>query len=331
MKNIFILIFFFRITILFAQDTGEKAILVIHGGAGVMSRDKISAEKEKEYLTKLEEALKAGYDTLQKGGTSLAAVEKTIIVLENSPLFNAGKGSVLTNAGTIEMDASIMSGRDLKAGAVSGIRRIKNPIKAASLVMRESQHVMMQGKGAEDFAKIKGLELTDTSYFYAEPRLEQWKKQKQKQANDTSGYVLPKDYKYGTVGAIALDKEGNLAAGTSTGGMSMKKYGRIGDSPIIGAGTYADNNTCAISCTGHGEYFIRAVVAYDVSALMKYKNQSLKEAANYVINDKLIKMGAEGGLIGLDAKGNFTMPFNTAGMFRGYVTESGEIKVFIFK
>jgi L-asparaginase / beta-aspartyl-peptidase len=312
--------------------------LVIHGGAGTITRKNMTPEKEKAYREKLAEALKAGYDTLKKGGTSTAAVEAAIHVLEDSPLFNAGKGSVFTNDGKNEMDAAIMEGNTLKAGSVAGVRHIKNPITGAIAVMNKSQHVMMIGDGAEKFAKKCGVELVDTSYFFDQNRWDQLQKIKatEKQqldhSGDTTGSIPPKgDYKFGTVGAVALDQYGNITAGTSTGGMTNKRYGRVGDAPIIGAGTYANNATCGVSCTGHGEYFIRATVAHDVSALMEYKGLNLEEAGRYVVMDKLVKMGGEGGLIALDIRGIITMPFNSEGMYRGYVKDDGTIYVAIYK
>ena len=342
----------------------ERFILVVHGGAGTILKKNMTDEKEKAYKEKLKEAMKIGYDILKKGGTSVDAVEATIRVLEDSPLFNAGKGAVFTNDGKNEMDASIMDGKTLNAGAVANVRYIKNPISLARKVMENSPHVMLTGKGAKKFAKENGIEIVDTSYFYDETRWKQWnkikgtKEQKMDHSDDRGDAPSPTspkgkgenpkdegsqqpffdiefnekiDSKYGTVGAVALDKYGNLAAGTSTGGMTNKMYGRVGDSPIIGAGTYANNNTCAVSCTGHGEYFIRSVVAYDIGALMEYKNMTVKEAADEVIHRKLPKLGGSGGVIAVDIKGNFTMPFNTEGMYRGFVKEDGKVEVFIYK
>ncbi|PCH64869.1 MAG: beta-aspartyl-peptidase [Bacteroidetes bacterium] len=350
----------------------ERFILVVHGGAGTILKKNMTDEKEKAYKDKLEEAMKIGHEILKKGGTSVDAVEATIEVLEDSPLFNAGKGAVFTSDGKNEMDASIMDGKTLNAGAVAEIRTVKNPISLARKVMESSPHVMMTGKGAAKFARDNDIEMVDTSYFYDEMRWKQWnkikdtKEQKMDHSEDRGEISPPSppkgkgepihlnsspgpkeegsqqpffdiefnpkiDSKYGTVGAVALDKYGNIAAGTSTGGMTNKMYGRVGDSPIIGAGTYANNNTCAVSCTGHGEYFIRSVVAYDISALMEYKNMTVKEAADEVIHKKLPELGGSGGVIAVDAKGNFTMPFNTEGMYRGVVKENGKIEVFIYK
>ncbi len=317
------------------EESGERIVefaLVIHGGAGTLKKGTMSEEKEKRYKAKLTEALNAGYKILNDGGTSLDAVEKVINILEDSPLFNAGKGAVFNSEGMNELDASIMNGKDKTAGAVAGVHHIKNPISLARLVMEKSPHVLMAGDGAEKFAVENGVELVDTSYFFTESRWKSLQKVKslEKLKNPVFEPAEKKDSKFGTVGCVALDKAGNLAAGTSTGGMTNKKYGRIGDSPIIGAGTYADNNTCAVSCTGHGEFFIRYAVAYDITALMKYKNMSLKKAAEEVINKKLKNAGGSGGVIAIDKKGNIAMPFNTSGMFRGYITDKGEAVVKIY-
>ncbi|MEE9439095.1 MAG: isoaspartyl peptidase/L-asparaginase [Saprospiraceae bacterium] len=305
--------------------------IVIHGGAGTISRGAMSAEKEKEYRDALSSALQIGENILKTGGTALDAVEKTINLMEDSPLFNSGKGAVFTHDKTNEMDASIMSGINNDAGAVGGVMVIKNPISAARAVMEKSKHVMMVGHGAEEFAKSRGLEIVDPSYF------------KTKRSWETINRVLDaekaslslstseiKDSKYGTVGCVALDNNGNLAAGTSTGGMTNKMYNRIGDSPIIGAGTYADNNTCGVSCTGHGEYFIRYTVARDIAAMMEYGKMSLAKAAEYIINKKLVEKGGSGGVIALDKNGNITMPFNTSGMYRGYA-KPGDTQIMIYK
>jgi beta-aspartyl-peptidase (threonine type) len=293
-------------------------VLVIHGGAGTILKENMTPEKETAYLEKLNEALQSGAAILEEGGTSLDAVTATIMVMEDSPLFNAGKGAVFTAEGMNEMDASIMDGRDLDAGAVTGLRHVKNPILAARAVMEKTPHVMLTGDGAEALAISVGLEMVDSSYFFTESRWNSFLNAKQKAE------------KHGTVGAVALDSYGNLAAATSTGGMTYKMKGRVGDSPIIGAGTYADNNTCAVSATGHGEYFIRNVVAYDISALMKYKGLSLEQASEEVINQKLKAIHAEGGIIAVDKDGNIAMPFNTAGMYRGFITSEGELVVKIY-
>lgn len=312
-------------------------VLVVQGGAGNIIKNQ-DQERERAYEEKLREALQTGYDILSKGGTALDAVEKVIMMLEDSPLFNAGKGAVFTNAGTNEMDASIMDGRTLKAGAVCEVKTIRNPIRAARAVMENSPHVMLCGKGAEDFAKQQKLEIADTSYFFDEYRYQQWQKVKDKEENrldhsedegDKGEIQFFEEKKYGTVGAVALDMNGNLAAATSTGGMTNKRYGRVGDSPIIGSGTYADNESCAVSCTGHGEYFIRTVAAHSVCDLVKYKNFSVNEAAQMVLG-KIKELGGDGGMIVLDARGNFAMPFTTPAMIRGYVKEDGKIVVEIF-
>lgn len=291
-----------------------KYVIVIHGGAGVIEKRLMTPERAKLYHDKLQQVIDSGELILKRGGTALDAVTKCITIMEDSPLFNAGKGSVFNERGQNEMDASIMDGKNLMAGAVANVHTIKNPILAARAVMEHTPHVLLISKGAEIFAKNQGLQMEDSSYFFTERRWKSYLKVKAKMAQGE---------KHGTVGAVALDKYGNLAAGTSTGGMTYKMYGRVGDSPIIGAGTYADDATCAVSCTGHGEYFIRNVVAYDIGALMKYSGLSLKEAANYVILVKLKKQGGAGGIIAVDRTGNFTMTFNTPGMFRAYATSEG--------
>ena len=301
--------------------------IAIHGGAGTLLRSSMTSEKEKEYLTGLEDALKAGYCVLQNGGSSLDAVEAAVVVLEDCPLFNAGRGSVFNHICKHEMDASIMYGKTLEAGAVSGVSNIKNPVRLAKTIMQQSEHVMMSGAGAEAFAATQGLATADDDYFFNDFRYQQWQEIK---GSDTI-QLDHSDKKFGTVGAVALDIHGDLAASTSTGGMTNKKFGRVGDTPIIGAGTYANNNTCAISCTGHGELFIRSVVAYDISCLMEYKGLSLQEACDIVVHDKLIKIGGEGGLIGIDAKGNIALPFNSEGMYRGYQTNDAPAVVKIYK
>lgn len=304
--------------------------LVVHGGAGNISN--LSPEKEKDYLDKLNYAVEEGYRILELGGSSLNAVESVIKIFEDSPLFNAGKGAVFNNEGMNELDASIMDGATLNAGAITGVKRIKNPISLARLVMEKSNHILFTGEGAEKFAQEMGIELIDNKYFYTEERwkaLERAKKIDKEKEGQTK--VIEQEFIYGTVGCVALDKNGNLAAGTSTGGMTNKKFGRVGDSPIIGAGTYANNKTCAVSCTGHGEYFIKNCVAYDVSALMEYKKMSLKDASEYIINTKLKNQNADGGLIGIDKFGNVAMPFNTSGMFRGFKLSDGKFDIKIYK
>lgn len=298
----------------------KKFAIAVHGGAGTILRETMTPEKEKNYKQGLQDAITAGELILQKGGRSLDAVEAAIRCLENNPLFNAGKGAVFTNEGKNEMDASIMDGTDLRAGAVAGVQHIKNPISLARAVMEQSEHVFMAGHGAIEFAKKTNAEFMPDDYFFVQMRydqLEQAKKEDKMTLDHT-------EKKFGTVGAVARDVHGHLAAGTSTGGMTNKKHGRVGDTPIIGAGTYANNKTCAISCTGHGEFFIRSVVAYDISCLIEYKGLSLKDACELVVKQKLVKMGGEGGLIALDAHGNIELPFNSEGMYRASKIE-GEV------
>ncbi|MDC0713550.1 isoaspartyl peptidase/L-asparaginase [Stigmatella sp. ncwal1] len=310
--------------------------IVIHGGAGVMSRENLSAEQEARIRASLTEALQAGHAVLAQGGTSLDAVEAAVRILEDSPLFNAGKGAVFTHDGRNELDASIMDGRTLAAGAVAGLRHVKNPLALARRVMERSPHVMMVGEGAEVFAREQGLELVPPEYFRTEERWEQLQraleKEKASQGSPPATRVSPRpeDGKFGTVGAVALDQAGNLAAGTSTGGMTNKRYGRVGDSPIIGAGTYA-NAHCAVSGTGHGEFFIRYTVARDICSRVEYLKSPLREAAATVVMDVLVKAGGEGGVIALDARGEVAMPFNSPGMYRGYMGEDGQPFVAIFR
>ncbi len=300
-------------------------VIVIHGGAGNIRPENLPPLVASTYESKLKEVLRVGDSLLNAGSTSLDAVETCIRMMEDCPLFNAGKGAVFNAEGKNEMDASVMDGKTGLAGAVAGVTTIKNPIRAARAVMEKSQHVMLSGKGAESFAKSQGLEIVAPDYFFTQERWNDYLKAKNKA--DSIEII---DKKHGTVGCVALDKYGNLAAGTSTGGMTMKRYGRIGDSPIIGAGTYADNNTCAVSATGHGEFFIRNVVAYDISALMKYKGLSLQDATSEVIMNKLKSQGGTGGVIAVDKNGNIAMTFNTPGMFRGYVKAGGEMKVALY-
>jgi beta-aspartyl-peptidase (threonine type) len=301
-----------------SSEQKQEWAIVIHGGAGGMTRENTTPEIDKEYRASLSVAMSTGKKILAEGGSALNAVEQTIRIMEDNPLFNAGKGAVFTHEGRNELDAAIMDGSNLAAGAVAGVTDIKNPITAARRVMTNSPHVMLAGAGASQFAKEQGLEIVPASYFYTEKRFHELEE------------ILKKE-KNGTVGCCALDKNGNLAAGTSTGGMAGKRYNRIGDSPIIGAGTYANNNTCAVSGTGHGEYFIRWTVAHDISALMEYKGLSLKEASDLVVNDKLVKAGGSGGVICLDKAGNVSMPFNSSGMFRGFATADGKEGIFIYK
>jgi beta-aspartyl-peptidase (threonine type) len=312
-------------------------VLVIHGGAGTILKKNMTPEREALVKAGLEAALKKGYEVIQAGGSSLDAVEGAIRILEDDPQFNAGKGAVFTHDGRNELDAAIMDGSTLAAGSVAGVRVIKNPVSLARAVMEKSEHVMMAGRGAEQFAAEAGIEIVDTSYFRTEER---WQGLRKALAEDSAKTKLDHsatklgimniDNKFGTVGCVALDKKGNLAAGTSTGGMTNKKYGRIGDAPVIGAGTYANNNTVAVSCTGWGEFYIRNVVAHDLSALMDYKGLSVEEAGKAVIK-KVGDLGGDGGLIALDKNGNMAMPFNTEGMYRGTVTKDGKIEILIYK
>ena len=308
----------------------KKFALAIHGGAGTLSKSLMSSEKEKLYKQALYNAIEAGLKLLKKGASSLDSVTACIIELENSQLFNAGKGSLFTNEGTHEMDAAIMYGKDGMAGAVSGVRNIVNPILLARTIMEKSEHVMLSGKGAEMFAELNKIETANEKYFYDEFRFKQWQAVKDESGTHLDHSVNIEEKKFGTVGAVALDMYGNLAAGTSTGGMTNKRFNRIGDTPIIGSGTYANNRTCAVSCTGHGEYFMRAVAAYDISAMMEYKIISLKDAADIVVHQKLYPAGGEGGLIAIDKFGNISMPFNSEGMYRACVDSDSEINVMIY-
>lgn len=304
--------------------------IAIHGGAGTILKSTMTLEKELLYKSGLQNAIEAGESILKNGGSSFDAVETAIIQLENNPLFNAGKGAVFTHNGKHELDASIMNGKDLTAGAVAGVQHIKNPISLARSVMEQSEHVLLMGEGAMEFAKKINAKFEPDDYFFVQLRYDQL--QQAKQSNTMIlDHTENNEKKFGTVGCVALDKNGNLAAGTSTGGMTNKKFGRVGDSSIIGAGTYANNNTCAISCTGHGELFIRSVVAYDISCLMEYKNLSLKEACNVVVMNKLVKIGGEGGLIALDKNGNIDLPFNSDGMYRASKKENENIYIGIYK
>jgi len=324
MKNITtIFIILLSSTFLYAQQVRNYA-LVIHGGAGVMDKKNMTAEMQNEYTTVLNQVLHVGDSVLANGGTCLDAIEKTIMIMEDSPLFNAGKGAVFTHDGIVELDASVMEGQTLKAGAIAGVRDIKNPIMVARAVMEKSEHVLLTGSGASQFAKEQGFIPVENSYFHTEKRLKSLQELLKKERKTTT-----KD-KHGTVGCVALDSYGNIAAGTSTGGMNNKKYGRVGDSPIIGAGTYANNETGAFSCTGHGEYYIRLGFSRDISALIEYKKLSVAQACQEEIR-KLTQLGGTGGVIGIDRKGNIAMEFNTSGMFRGYVKSNGEKEVAIFK
>lgn len=312
--------------------------LVIHGGAGNITPAMMNAQQEQEYNDGLKLALDRGYDILRAGGAATDAVIAAITELENNPIFNAGRGSVFTKKGLHEMDAAIMDGKTLEAGAVAGVRNVKNPIVLANEVMRHSGHVFLSGQGASEFALSRGVEYAPDDYFFNKQRYEQWIKirdsdftQLDHEGDNLKGVAPNTDHKFGTVGAVACDASGNLAAGTSTGGMTNKRFGRIGDSPVVGAGTYANNNSCAISCTGHGEFFLRAVVAYDVSCLMEYKGLSLREACDTVIKDKLVKLGGEGGLIAVDGKGNHMFSFNSAGMYRAMRNGEGQEVIAYYK
>ena len=311
----------------------RKFGLVIHGGAGTIDRVKMTVEREKEYREGLERALRAGYEILKGGGSSLDATEAAVRVLEDDPHFNAGKGAVFTNAGTNELDAAVMEGKTLKAGAVAAVKRIKNPASLARLVMEKSGHVMIVGEGAEAFAKENGIELVDQKYFFTQERWDALQRMKAAEKSGGGGgkkYFISDQDRHGTVGAVALDQSGNLAAATSTGGTTNKRAGRVGDSPVIAAGTYANNATCAVSGTGDGEYFIRAVVAHDISALMEYRGMSLKDAAEKVL-DKVANLGGTGGLIAIDRDGNVALPFNTNGMYRGHADRDGKFVVDIYR
>src|SRR5487761_1909733 len=313
----------------------NKISIAIHGGAGTIVKEDMTPELEEAYRNALKAAMDAGYAVLEIGGTAIHAVKAAVVIMEDNPLFNAGKGAVFTKKGLNEMDAAIMDGSTLDAGAIAGVRNIRNPVELAEEVMLHSGHVFLSGKGANDFAIKQGIKLEPDDYFYSEYRYDQWR-----QIRDSDLYQLDhkkdklvglmKDKKFGTVGAVACDSDGNIAAATSTGGMTNKRFGRIGDSPMIGAGTYANNKTCAISCTGHGEIFIKAVAAYDVSCLMEYKNMSLRQACEEVIMKKLVALQGEGGLIGIDAKGNAALVFNSAGMYRGLKNSDGENVIAIY-
>ncbi len=314
-----------------SSESAPEYALVIHGGAGTIRRESMSPEKEAAYIAALNGALDVGEQILKSGGTAMDAVEAVVVFLEDTPLFNAGKGAVFTHEGRNELDAAFMNGATLEAGAVAGVTIVKNPIRLARAVMDHSAHVMMAGDGAEEFAIAQGLDTVAPDYFFTQERWNALERAKAEE-NKSSGVLFPpsQDNKFGTVGCVALDKNGNIAAGTSTGGMTNKRYSRIGDSPIIGAGTYAENASCGISATGHGEFFIRYTVAHDVAALIKYKGLTLGDAADLVVHEKLKSAGGEGGLIALDKKGNIAMPFNSEGMYRGYA-KPGERFTGIYK
>lgn len=306
----------------------QNLAIAIHGGAGTITPDSMTPELEKAYRKDLAHALNQAYQLLEKGGSALDAVELAVALLEDSPLFNAGRGSVFTKEGKHEMDAAIMCGKTMDAGAVAGVRSIRNPVRLSRTILEQSDHVLLSSYGAEEFARKYDIEFAPEEYFYDQHRYNQWR-----EVRDTDTFMLDhsKERKFGTVGAVARDANGDLAAATSTGGMTNKNYNRIGDSPLIGSGTYANNKTCAISCTGHGEYFIRAVVAYDVSCLMEYKGYTLQEACDEVVLKKLVKLGGEGGLIAVDGKGELALPFNSDGMYRGYRSSGREGRVAIYK
>ncbi|MAY21513.1 MAG: beta-aspartyl-peptidase [Flavobacteriaceae bacterium] len=346
--NRILTLFFVTILVFSCKNTDEKqnitdkkhsetvstpiTAIVIHGGAGTILKENMTDSLEKAYKTKLEEAVTKGHEILKSGGSATEAVVETLTILEDSPLFNAGKGAVFTHDETNEMDASIMDGSNLNAGAVAGVMHIKNPIRLAFEVMENSPHVLLSGRGAERFAQARNFQLVPPSYFYTENRFQSLQKVKKKESNQTA-FVDPsiKDSKFGTVGCVALDQNGNIAAGTSTGGMTNKRWNRIGDSPLIGAGTYANNKTCGVSSTGWGEYFIRGMVAHDISAMMEYKGVSLQEASEEVIQKKIPALGGDGGIVALDKEGNIAMEFNTAGMYRAYINTEGELYIGIYK
>ncbi len=345
MKKLFIIFSLFLLNKSFAQpvtgNLNNKFVLVIHGGAGTILKNQMTPEREKAYMDALDKALQTGNEILKNGGTALDAVEACVRSMEDNPLFNAGKGAVFTNEGKNELDAAIMDGKTLAAGSVAGVTTIKNPVTAARAVMEKSPHVMMTGKGAENFAMQQGLEIVDPSYFYTENRWKDLQKAKQQDSllqlkdsgNRHSSLKQPenRDDKYGTVGAVALDRHGNLAAATSTGGMTNKKFGRVGDAPIIGAGTYANNKTAAFSGTGWGEFYIRLVLAKSISDMMEFGKMKLIDAANELVMKKLPSLGGDGGLIAVDKDGNIAMPFCTEGMYRGFIKNTGEKSVKIYK
>ncbi len=308
-----------------APASGPPVAIAIHGGAGTISREDMTPEREAAFRATLEQAVRAGHERLLAGESSLVAVRTAIVLLEDSPLFNAGRGAVFNADGVNELDASVMRGRDRAAGAVASVRRVRNPIDLAIAVMEHSPHVMLAGEGAETFGAEQGIETVDPSWFHTEFRWEQLEAAREK---ETAGDIVTADF-FSTVGAVALDRAGDLAAGTSTGGMTNKRFGRIGDSPVIGAGTFADNASCAVSATGHGEYFIRWVVAYDICARVA-SGSSLADAADTVVNGVLVEAGGTGGVIAIDAAGDIAMPFNTAGMYRASVDAAGNVFVGIY-
>ena len=309
----------------------SRFVLTIHGGAGTILKSSMTAEKEAAYHAALDEALQAGFVLLEKGKPAVDAVRAAVVALEDNILFNAGRGSVFASDGTQEMDASIMDGKTLMAGAVSAVRNIRNPVELAYAVMTRTPHVMLNGQGANDFAATIGMKTEPNDYFFSQFRYDQLKKAQESESVGLDHNIQVDERKFGTVGAAACDVHGNIAAATSTGGMTNKQWGRVGDSSIIGAGTYANNRTCAISCTGHGELFIRAVAAYDVSCLMEYKGLTLEEAMNIVVNEKLMKIEGEGGMVGVDSSGNSAMIFNCEGMYRGMIDNKGKKEIAIYR
>ena len=309
----------------------SRFVLTIHGGAGTILKSSMTAEKEAAYHAALDEALQAGFVLLEKGKPAVDAVRAAVVALEDNILFNAGRGSVFASDGTQEMDASIMDGKTLMAGAVSAVRNIRNPVELAYAVMTRTPHVMLNGQGANDFAATIGMKTEPNDYFFSQFRYDQLKKAQESESVGLDHNIQVDERKFGTVGAAACDVHGNIAAATSTGGMTNKQWGRVGDSSIIGAGTYANNRTCAISCTGHGELFIRAVAAYDVSCLMEYKGLTLEEAMNIVVNEKLMKIEGEGGMVGVDSSGNAAMIFNCEGMYRGMIDNKGKKEIAIYR
>jgi len=314
-----------------AGESGAPIAIAIHAGSGTINRGDFSADKEREIRETLERAVRAGHEILATGGASLDAVTRAITILEDSPHFNAARGAVFNAEGKNELDASIMDGSDLNAGAVAAVHNVRNPVLLARKVMTDSVHVMLMGAGAEQFARDHGIAFEDDDYFFTEYRWQQLQKAKAKDNGETTFLSETPDQWFSTVGAVALDSQGNLAAGTSTGGMTNKRWGRVGDSPIIGAGTYADNRSCAVSATGHGEYFIRATVARDICARVQYTGMGLAKSANQVINKELVEMGGNGGIIALDLQGNIALTFNTAGMYRASVDIDGKVTVAIYK
>ena len=319
-------------------QTSPGVVLLVHGGAGTIRRSDLTPEREQEYRAAIARALQVGYAILHRGGSSVSAVVAAIKVLENSPLFNAGRGAVFTRTGSNELDAALMDGKTLNAGAVAAVQHIANPIELAWLVMEKSPHVLLVGEGAEQFAREQGMALVPQTYFFTERRWQEYERAREADRKAgargrTSGpaYDVRAERKYGTVGAVALDAAGNLAAGTSTGGLTYKMPGRVGDSPIVGAGTYANNTSCAVSATGQGEYFMRNVVAHDICARVAYQHVPLEQAVHDVIGVELPKQGGDGGVIALDTAGHFTMQFNTEGMYRGVIDAEGKASVAIFR